>query len=219
MRLAKDKQSHTMISRLHDRVGKLHKNLLIESPYFIPRENGMKYFIAMRKRGVKVRILTNSFASNDVIAAYSGYRSYREELLRHGVELYELRDDAGSSKIINRTSAKTEVTTGLHAKVIVFDEKDLFIGSFNLDPRSSNINTEGGLYVQSPKLAKRVMAYMDEGINLENAYRLGLDKKGQIIWTTIENGKEVIYTSEPKLNAWGRLKVNFYQMLPLEGQL
>jgi len=219
MRLDKDKQSHTMISKLHHRVTKLHKNLLMESPYFIPRENGMKHLIALRKRGIKIRILTNSFASNDVMAAYAGYRSYREELLKHGVELYELRDDAGSSKIINQTPAKTEVTTGLHAKVIVFDEKDLFIGSFNLDPRSSRINTEGGLYVQSPVLAKKVMENMKEGIDLKNAYRLGLDTKGKITWTTIEKGKEIVYTSEPKLNAWGRLKVKLYQMLPLEKQL
>ncbi len=204
MKRDKEKQSHTMIPKLHERVKKLHKSLLIESPYFIPRGEGSKHLIVLSKRGVKVRILTNSFASNDIMAAYAGYRNYREELLRNGVELYESRDDAGSSKIINQTPANVEVTTGLHAKVIVFDEKDVFIGSFNLDPRSSRINTEGGLYVQSPVLAKKVMENMKEGIDLKNAYRLGLDTKGQITWTTIENGKEVVYTSEPRLNAWGR---------------
>ena len=219
MKLSVDQQSHTMISGLHERVKKLHKSLLIESPYFIPRGEGIKYFNALSKKGIKIRVLTNSLKSNDVLAAYAGYNNYRMALLREGVELYELRDDAGASKIINHMPADTKVTTGLHAKILVFDDKDVFVGSFNLDPRSSTINTEGGLYIESPELARRVMAYMEEGINLQNAYRLGLDKAGHITWTTVENAKKIVYTSEPKANAWDMLKVNFIQMLPVEDQL
>ena len=219
MKLPIAQQSHTMITGLHDRAKKLQKSLLIESPYFIPRGEGIAYFNALRKKGIKIRVLTNSLKSNDVLAAYAGYNNYRKALLREGVELYELRDDAGASKIINHAPADAKVTTGLHAKVFVFDDKDVFVGSFNLDPRSSTINTEGGLYIESPELARRVMAYMKEGINLQNAYRLGLDKAGHITWTTVENGKKVVYTSEPKANAWDMLKVNFIQMLPVEEQL
>ncbi|RLE45525.1 hypothetical protein DRJ25_05520 [Candidatus Woesearchaeota archaeon] len=79
--------------------------------------------------------------------------------------------------------------------------------------------TEGGLYVQSPALAKRIISYMNEGINLKNAYRFELDKTGHITWITMENGKEIIYTSEPKVGVWDKMKVNFLQMLPLEDQL
>lgn len=219
MRLDRDKQSHAMIDKLHNRLNRLHKDLLMESAYFIPREDGIKHLVALSKKGIKVRILTNSLKSNDVLAAYAGYNNYRMEMLRNGIEVYELRDDAGASKIINRSPAKGKVHTGLHSKVIVFDEKDVFVGSFNLDPRSSRINTEGGLYVQNRELARRVMAYMKEGISLENAYRLGLDKAGHITWTTIENEKIVVYTSEPKVSAWDKMKVTLFQMLPMEDQL
>ena len=114
---------------------------------------------------------------------------------------------------------KGEVSSGLHAKIMVFDNKDVFVGSFNLDARSSTINTEEGIYVSSPALAKKVKDYMKEGIHLENAYRLGLDSKGSITWTTIEKGKKVVYTSEPKANGWDMAKVNLFQLLPLEDQL
>ena len=219
MRLPRDKQSHTLISSLHTRLNKVHKSLLMESAYFIPRKDGIEHLIKLRKKGIKVRILTNSLKSNDVMAAYAGYNNYRMELLRHGAEVYELRDDAGKSKIINHAPAKRKVSTGLHAKIFVFDDKDVFVGSFNLDPRSSKINTEGGLYVPSPVLAKRVMAYMNEGIKAENSYHLQLDEQGHIMWITEENDKKKVYRSEPKTGVWDKLKVNILQMLPLEDQL
>ncbi|SFZ98308.1 Cardiolipin synthetase [hydrothermal vent metagenome] len=221
MRLERDKQTHTIISSLHKRVNKVNKTLLMESAYFIPREYGIEHLKKLRKKGVKVRILTNSLKSNDVLAAYAGYNNYRVELLKIGVEVYELRADAGKSKLINHTltDSNKKVSTALHAKIFVFDDKDLFVGSYNLDPRSSKINTEGGIYIPSPVLAKRVISFMDEGINLKNAYRLNLDKSGHITWTTIENGKKVVYTSEPKTSVWDKMKVSFLQILPLEDQL
>jgi len=219
MRRARENQKHTLIKKLHQRMRNLHKSLYLESAYFIPRNAALSHLIALSKRGVKVRILTNSLKSNDVLAAYAGYSSHRMELLRSGIDIYELRADAGGSKIINHTPVKREVNTGLHTKIMVFDEKDVFIGSFNLDPRSSKINTEGGLYIESPLLAKRVMNYMNEGIKAENAYHLALDENGHMRWITVENGKKKVYTSEPKANGWDKLKVNIYQMLPFEDQL
>ena len=219
MRLSREKQTHTLISSLHTRLNSVKKNIFMESAYFIPRKDGIAHLIDLRKKGIKVRILTNSLRSNDVLAAYAGYNNYRMELLKNGIEVYELRNDAGASNIINQNVAKNKVHTGLHAKIFVFDSKDVFVGSFNLDPRSSNINTEGGLYVPSRVLSKRVMDYMNEGISLENAYRLNLDKSGHITWTTIENGKEITYTSEPKVGLWDKMKVNFLQLLPMEKQL
>ena len=219
MKLSRDKQTHTMISSLHDRMSHLQKSMYIESAYFIPREKGIEHLIRLSKKGINIRVLTNSLKSNDVLAAYAGYNNHRMELLRNGIDIYELRDDAGAGKIINHTPANTKVRTGLHSKIMVFDEKDVFIGSFNLDPRSSKINTEGGLYIESPVLAKRVMAYMNEGIKAENAYHLTLDKNGHIMWRTVEKGKEKVYTSEPKAGAWDKLKVTIFQMMPFEDQL
>jgi putative cardiolipin synthase len=219
MKRARSKQSAIIIDALHQRLGKVNKSVFVEAAYFVPGEEGMVHLNDMRKRGVEIRILTNSLKSNDVLAAYAGYNTYRDALLEAGIELYELRDDAGAGHIINKQTDKGDVRSGLHAKIMVFDAKDVFVGSFNLDPRSSHINTEGGLYVQSPVLAKRIMAYMNEGIKPENAYHVKLDKNGQITWVTVENGKEVIYNKEPKASAWDNLKVNIFQMLPFEGQL
>lgn len=219
MKRMKSEQTDTLIHRLHRRLVLLKKSISVEAAYFIPGEEGMAYLTAMRKKGIKVRILTNSLKSNDVLTAYAGYNTYRKALLQIGVELYELKDDAGGSKIINHTPVKGNVSSGLHAKIMVFDNKEVFVGSFNLDPRSSNINTEEGLYVKSSALAKKVKEYMKEGVNLENAYRLGLDAKGNITWTTLEKGKILVYTSEPKAGGWDMLKVHLFQLLPFEKQL
>lgn len=221
VQMARDisEQEDTIIIKLHQRLKNVKKSLYIESAYFIPGAKGVARLSDISKRGVKVRVLTNSLKSNDVLAAYSGYEKSRVELLKNGIELYELRADAGEHKIINKTPIKGFKNSGLHTKAMVFDEKDTFVGSFNLDPRSATINTEGGLYVENSALAKRVMQYMNEGIKLENAYRLSLDKDEEIIWTTVKNGKKVVYTSDPEASFWDKLKVGFLQLLPIDEQL
>ena len=102
---------------------------------------------------------------------------------------------------------------------MVFDRESVFVGSFNLDPRSANINTEMGLYVESPELARQVIAYMDEGVLPYNAYRVTLDEGGDLVWTTQEDGMPVEYTKEPKTTFWQRFMSGFIQMLPVEEQL
>ena len=132
----------------------------MEAAYFIIRERGVETSRRLKERGVKVRVLTNSLAANDVLAAHAGYSKTRRELIENGVEVYELRPDAGTVKQRNDS---TDSKTGLHAKALVFDRESVFIGSYNLDPRSANINTEAGLYVESPELAEQVAAFMEEG--------------------------------------------------------
>ena len=112
-------------------------------------------------------MLTNSLASNDVLAAHAGHAEHREELIAAGVELYELRSDPAVKKRTFHLSGSGRST--LHCKVLVFDRKDVFIGSLNLDPRSGDINTEAGLYIESPELAAQVIAYMDEGVLPQNS--------------------------------------------------
>lgn len=219
MKLSKENQKGTIIQKLNKRVKSLSKSLYIESPYFIPRNRGTATLVALQKRGVNVRILTNSLSSNDVLPAHAGYERYRETLVQNDIRMYELRSDAGQSKIINEKPSGGTIKSGLHAKTIVFDEKDVFVGSLNLDPRSDAINTEVGLYVESPALAKKVMAFMHEGIKLENAYRVIADKNGHLVWVTKENGKQVIYTSDPKAGVWQQFQVGLIQALPVEDQL
>lgn len=219
MKLSADKQHGTMIEKLRTKVKTLKQSLTIESPYFIPGDYGTALLKAMHKRGVNIRILTNSQSSNDVMAAFAGYATYRKELVEGGIKMHELRPDAGGNLIINKQTKLGSVTSGLHAKALVFDEKTVFVGSFNLDPRSATINTEGGLYVESPVIAKRVLRYMNEGAKPQNSYRVELDKNGDLIWMSETNGKEEVYHTDPHTSGWDRMKANIIQALPLEKQL
>ena len=102
---------------------------------------------------------------------------------------------------------------------MVFDRKDVFIGSLNLDPRSGDINTEAGLYIESPELAAQVIAYMDEGVLPQNAYRVLLDADGDLYWVTETEGKTERYDHDPNSTAWQRAKARFIGMLPVMNQL
>jgi putative cardiolipin synthase len=205
-----------MLEALHRRAGRLETDLLIESPYFVPRDRGIEKMRALHDRGVRIRVLTNSLVSNDVLAAHAGYAGRRKQVLESGVELYELRADAGS---IKKRIAFFGAKAALHAKAVVFDRKDVFVGSFNLDPRSADINTEAGLYVESPELATQVIAWMDEGVLPINSYRVLLDKDGELQWMTSYDGKEVRFDTDPESTAWQRFVTGFIRILPVESQL
>ena len=101
----------------------------------------------------------------------------------------------------------------------MFDRKDVFIGSLNLDPRSGDINTEAGLYIESPELAAQVISYMDEGVQPNDSYRVRLDADGDLYWVTETNGKAERYDHDPNSTAWQRAKVLFIRMLPVMDQL
>ena len=114
------------------RIGETKRELLIESPYFILLDRGIEEVRALTARGVKVRILTNSAATNDVMAAHAGYANTRKDLLDAGAELYELRPDSNMKREWSGLAGKSRAA--LHAKALVFDRETVFIGSFNLDP-------------------------------------------------------------------------------------
>ena len=198
------------------KLGTLQKELLIESAYFVAGDRGVAKARELHDRGIRMRVLTNSLASNDVLAAHAGYAKYREALLASGVELYELRPDAGA---IKKKVLSGESKAALHTKAIVFDREAVFIGSFNLDPRSANLNTEAGLYVESPELAAQVIDYMDEGVRPENSYRVMLDEDGHLVWVTEVNGMAVRFYQDPETGFWDRFMSGFIELLPVEHQL
>jgi putative cardiolipin synthase len=193
----------------------VESEVLVETAYLVLWDSGIDELHKLTERGVHVRILTNSLASNDVIAAHAGHAKYREAYLRSGAELYEFRPDAGA---IDQSAFASQSTASLHSKAIVFDRKSVFIGSFNLDPRSARINTEAGLYVESPQLAEQVIAFMDEGIQPENSYRVVLDRDGNLSWITQTDGQEVRYDSEPETTFGQRFMASFIMLLPIEDQ-
>jgi putative cardiolipin synthase len=209
-------QEGSLNKALYKKVSTLQKELLMESAYFVPRDRAVEVANQLIDRGVRIRVLTNSLASNDVVAAHAGYAKRRKAIIEAGVEVYEYRPDS----MVSKTRAwRGESKAALHTKAIVFDRESVFIGSFNLDPRSSDINTEAGLYVESAELAGQVAAYMDEGVRPDNSYRVMLDQDGALYWVTEVDGAELRYYEEPATTFGQRFMSGFIMILPVEHQL
>jgi putative cardiolipin synthase len=205
-----------MLDAMLGLVDEVREELLIESAYFVLRDRGVEKLQELENRGVRVRILTNSLASNDVLAAHAGYAKRRRRLVASNIELYELRPYPGpvsKGMLLGRSKA------ALHTKALVFDRRKVFIGSLNLDPRSGDINTEAGLLVDSPDLAAQVIAYLDEGVDPYIAYRLLMDEDYELYWVTESNGQELRYDKDPLSTATQRAISNFISLLPVEDQL
>jgi putative cardiolipin synthase len=223
----KDTSTH-LLPELRALVSDPKSELLIVSPYFVPGTKGVDFFRSLRKRGVRVVVLSNSLAANDVTAVHAGYRRYRKALLLAGVEMWEIKPDArvrATAGEDNRKRERFSSRSSLHAKAFVYDRQTLFVGSLNLDPRSVSLNTEIGLVVQIPELAAPAVDRLEARL-AENAYRLefvpgpGPCKEcGSIVWHSQENGRKVRYTREPHAPFSRRLMVWLLSFLPIESQL
>ena len=212
------KESDDVAKFIRGRVAQLKEELLMESPYFVLPAGAQATVKALHERNVRVRVLTNSLASNDMLPAHSGYAKTRRRLLENGMELYELRPDTDAFRPgWSFLSARSQAA--LHAKAMAFDREALFIGSFNLDPRSAVINTEAGLYIESPELAERLTTYMATGVAPENSYRVVLDPNGDIVWETVSDGQMVRYRDEPNTSFRRRFVANLWKLLPIDSQL
>jgi len=187
-----------------DSVSASKRDVVISSPYFVPGLVGVQAFGDLTKRNVKVSILTNSLAANDVPLVHTGYARYRVELLRTGVELYEL---SPTRMIRNDESLVPAMSLGrLHAKAAVIDESMVYIGSVNLDPRSDSTNTELGMLAECPDLARQVIEVI--GMSQRgSSYRLRFASDGVALeWLTTTDAGEVILTQEPEVTPLMRLQ-------------
>jgi cardiolipin synthase C len=197
----------------------LRSELIISSPYFIPGENGITLFRHLRDQGVRVRILTNSFAANDVAVVHSGYAKYRKDLLKLGVELYEIKPSLIEASEHEKDQFGSSGAS-LHAKSFIFDRRKLFVGSLNLDPRSLYLNTELGIVVDSRDLAERIARQFEELLRPEYSYRLALDAPdGDLVWISEENGREVRSTRDPEVGFWRRSSTWFLSLFAPESML
>ena len=159
---------------LMELVASAQTSILIQSPYLVLTEQGLGLFSQAVARGVEVTILTNSLCSTDNLEAFSGYQRIRQELLASGVKVFEYRPDARIRKqLITAEKQKRSgyvPTFGLHAKSMVIDHNTAVVGTFNLDPRSANLNTECVAIMRSSALAGQVEALMLEELAPENAW-------------------------------------------------
>ena len=147
---------------------------------------------------------------------HGGYAPSCKPLLRSGVRIYEVRPDAEvpGSQIVAASGAKST----LHTKAFFVDGKLTFIGSFNFDPRSANLNTESGVLIESEKMTKMFMQGVDEGV-AEKTYELFLNEKGKLRWRGYEDGQEVIYSKEPESTWFQRFVASIVRVLPIKSQL
>lgn len=196
---------------------RLDSELLIESAYLIPRGRGLAALSRLARLGFRVRILTNSLESSDAATTYAGYQRFRRRLLRHGVQLHELRGRGGAGEG-DRQVLGDRVLAKLHSKAAVVDGRYVIIGSFNADPRSVNLNTEIALLIDSPELAARVTAFIEDGMRAERAYRLALHR-GRLVWHARDGGRDVVLRREPGRTVWRSLWVRLLSLLPIEDQL
>jgi putative cardiolipin synthase len=210
-----------MMPRLIGTFGDASRELALVSPYFVPGEAGAETLVEMARRGVQVQVLTNSLAATDVGVVYSGYARYRARLLRGGVRLYELKpaarppeaDDAPRAQGIGGSRGGSS-SASLHAKTFAADGDRIFVGSFNLDPRSVALNTEMGVLLGSPKLAGRLSDAFRTEIP-RDAYELKLEG-GQMVWVERTDAGEVHHPGAPGIGFVRGLWIALLALLPIE---
>lgn len=224
-----DPYHNHLVEQLRQKLGRPSKRLSIISSYFVPTKDGVKTLVTLAKSGVRISILTNSFDATDVGAVHAGYGHWRKELLKAGIRLYELKSTATNTVTDENKLWRTKqtTTTSLHAKAFAVDDHQVFIGSYNIDPRSANINTELGVLIQDSTLATQLHQALNNTQKnpsknapiLNQAYEVLLDADDKLIWRTFEQGKEVIYQQEPDMNIPEKTGVFLLSILPIDGLL
>jgi len=203
-----DLPSRKVAEAIEARLASAGNDVLVESGFFVPTRAEYPSLEAALKRGVRVRVLTNSVASNDVFPAAVGYKRHRKRLLLLGADLREARPSGGSA----RTAGRGGGTSGLHTKAAVFDRRSAFIGTFNLDPRSASLNTEIALFLTGGNLPAQLAARIEK--NSASAWRARLDNRRRLVWS----GKpgEADIRIEPETGPGKRLKLSIFSALPLD---
>ena len=200
-----------LVDAVRSRLRTARAEVIIITPYLVPTDLSYPLLQEFRERGVRVVFITNSLASTNHVAVHSAYGPRRKSMLQAGAEIYEIKVDE-----IRDDSDAERVT--LHTKAVIIDREQLFIGSLNIDPRSFEINTEVGLFVNSPEAARDLHAIVESDLT-RYTYRVALDESGQLQWHYDYGEASKIYTSEPGAGFWRRFKAGFFRLLPIEDQL
>ncbi|MFC5568698.1 phospholipase D family protein [Lysobacter yangpyeongensis] len=210
-----DDRSGWMVERLAAQLNRAHRKALLISPYFVPGEFGTQGLAGLTGRGAFVGVITNSLAANDVPAVHSGYAGYRGRLLAVGVRLYEIRAQGRpeTAGIFGSSGAS------LHTKAFVVDDARGFVGSFNLDPRSADLNTEMGVLFDDPAIARSLR---DEYLRLAGpalSYWVHRRPDGELRWLDRAAQPPLLLDHEPDTTRWQRAAARAAGWLPIESQL
>lgn len=186
-----------------DMIRGAQREVVLTSPYLVPGERGMALFAEVRQRGVGIKVLTNSLAATDEPLVHLGYRKYRPQMLRLGIDVYEL--SPLRIKRASRLGMFASTQGRLHAKTVVVDRRRVFIGSMNFDPRSDKHNTEMGVFVDSTALAREVLRLMDLD-KLQASFRVVLGAHGRgLRWLAYDDDGEVVFDDEPEVGLGTKL--------------
>jgi len=187
------------------------EKVTIISPYFVPGEAATQALVDIDKSGSDVRVLTNSLAANDVAMVYGGYSEWREELLAGGVKIWELKPSPGSTV---QSSMFGSSGASLHTKALAVDDRIAFVGSYNLDPRSTALNCEQGIFVESPEIAAQLERIFQTDSSGEHAWAVAL-QDGKLQWA---DGAQT-YDSSPQASAGRKFQAWIARVLPVSSQL
>ena len=198
----------------------VQRDVLIQTAYLIPSKGGIAKLSEVTARGVRVRILTNSFQSNNHSAVHAHYKKYRKRLLDAGVELYELQPHPELLEHYKETESRIAKShAGLHAKAFVVDGRLTMIGSYNMDPRSRIWNSEIGLLISSEEFAAKVLDVMETDLDPENSYRVTLDEHRDLVWTATGPDGSQTWTHDPGASGWDRTVLRIMGWIPMKSEL
>ena len=186
------------------------------SAYFIPGREIADALQRLSRDGLRIRILTNSYAATDVPVVHSAYAKYRPDLIRSGIKLYELKPEHAVRDEEQGPNIGESSRASLHSKTLAVDGERIFIGSFNFDPRSAFLNTEMGVLIDSPEIAGALDLAFSERFR-ELSYVPDLGGSGEIEWQEVSaEGKEVRHSSEPGTDVITRFVLWVTGLLPIE---
>ncbi len=201
-------------------VDRIEREIVLQTAYLIPTRKGLEALKRLTDRGVRIRMLTNSLTSNNHVSVHAHYAKYRRRLLKAGVELHEFRADAALRSFLRAERADvSSAHAGLHTKAVVADRRTTIVGSFNLDPRSRNLNSEIGLLIDSEDFAARVLAGMEHDFDPTNSYRLFIDEHRRMRWEGARSGGLRVYSGEPNASIWRRSLAALIRLIPVEDDL
>jgi putative cardiolipin synthase len=212
----KAKDAEQIITPLVASLRAAEREAIIISPYFVPRKRGVEFFSELEARGVEVTVITNSLAANNQFTVHAGYAPSRKPLLEAGVDIWEVKPhaDIAGAELVAAVGAKAT----LHTKAFIVDRQEMFIGSFNFDPRSANINTELGVIIRDPGLAARYAEHAKKVLPV-SSYEVFLNDQNRVRWRDHEGGQAVVHDKEPETSWWDRFVVGFVRILPIRSQL
>jgi putative cardiolipin synthase len=209
-RVTEGTQRKQVIEALHLAIENAHNDVVVVTPFFVPAESDVVWYRTLIDRGIRVRVLTNSLASNPGTISNSGLNKQRAAVVNAGVELHELRTDAAVKPEWD-TPPRIGRYLGLHAKLYVIDRDSVMLGSLNLDPRSKFINTEMGVLIHDAEIAGDAADAMIRLSEPDNSWRVELGPNGEVRWCS---DTETLHRP-PARGALQRFADTFFGWLPL----